>query len=201
MTDIENQIKSYDSKISLVEGKIISMTEKIKSLTITKEGKTAAQSEKIRKDQLKLLKKINILRIQMSDMKNTQLLMIINLQRQTMLETKQLVRDTSELQRNISNDPEANPYYYSRKEKDPQYSEIARKRTSMRMRGKNPGAFTSNILEQDMRSLEQDDGADPVLMLVANKMGQKKKSKSMKKRSKGKSKGRSTRGSMRRRRR
>ena len=56
-------------------------------------------------------------------------------------------------------------------------------------------------MEQDIRSLQQDDGADPVLMLVANKMGQKKKSKSMKKRSKGKSKGRSTRGSMRRRRR
>ena len=88
---------------------------------------------------------------------------------------------TSKLQRELSNDPVANPYFYSRKEKNPKYADIAKKRTSMRMRGKNPGPWTSDLMSQELRSLEMEDGADPTLAAVAKQMGQKK---SKKKRSK-----------------
>ena len=204
MADIEKQIDDYDSKISSVEGKIETMTDKVKSLSASKNGKSDKEIEKIRREQLLLLKKIKILQKQMSDMRNTQLMMIINLGQ----DSQKLALDTAILQRNVSEDSTANPYFYSRKEKLPQYAAIAQKRTNMRQRGKNPGPWTSDLEEQELRSFEQEDGQDPVLAEVSTKMGQKKKnkknkSKHMKKKSKGKgkSKGRSSRGSMRRRRR
>ena len=84
---------------------------------------------------------------------------------------------TSKLQKDLSDDPVANPYFYSRKEKNPKYADIAKKRTSMRMRGKNPGPWTSDLMSQELRSLEMEDGADPTLAAVAKQMGQKKSKK------------------------
>lgn len=177
MSDIQNQIDEYDSKISSVEGKIQSMMDKIKSLSMDKTNKTGKQLEKNRKDQLELLKKIKILQKQLTDMTNTQLMMIINLGQ----DSQMLIDETETLQRNISADPVANPYFYSRKEKDPKFAEHAKKRTSMRMRGKNPGPFTEDLISQELRSLEQDEGADPTLAAVAKQMGQKRKGKKSKK--------------------
>lgn len=104
---------------------------------------------------------------------------------------------TSKLQKDLSDDPVANPYFYSRKEKVPKYAEIAKKRTSMRMRGKNPGPWTSDLMSQELRSLEMEDGADPTLAAVAKQMGQKKSKK--KKSKKPKRSKRSSRSKSRRR--
>ena len=201
MDDLERQIDDYDTKLSSVEGKIQTMTDKIKSLSLSKENKTAQQQQKIRKDQMDLLKKIKVLEKQMSDMRNVQLMMIINLGR----DSQKLALDTSILQRNVSEDPTANPYFYSRKEKLPQYADIAKKRTSMRMRGKNPGPWTSDLMSQELRSLEQEEGADPTLAEVAKQMGQKRKGKKSKKpkkpNSRFKSRGATRRNMSRRRRR
>ena len=200
MADIQNQIDEYDSKISSVEGKIQSMMDKIKSLSMDKTNKTGKQLEKNRKDQLELLKKIKILQKQLTDMTNTQLMMIINLGQ----DSQMLIDETETLQRNISADPEANPYFYSRKEKDPKYADIAKKRTSMRMRGKNPGPWTSDLMSQELRSLEiEDDAVDSTLAAVAKQMGQKKKKSKKPKKSmrRPKSRGKTRRNMSRRRRR
>ena len=113
---------------------------------------------------------------------------------------------TSKLQKDLSDDPVANPYFYSRKEKDPKYADIAKKRTSMRMRGKNPGPWTSDLMSQELRSLEiEDDAVDSTLAAVAKQMGQKKKKKKSKKPKKSmkrsKSRGKTRRNMSRRRRR
>jgi hypothetical protein len=100
---------------------------------------------------------------------------------------------TSKLQKDLSDDPVANPYFYSRKEKDPKYAEIAKKRTSMRMRGKNPGPWTSDLMSQELRSLEMEDGADPTLAAVAKQMGQKKSKKKKSKKPKRSSRSKSRR--------
>ena len=160
------------------------MTDKIKSLSLSKENKTAQQLQKIRKEQMDLLKKIKVLEKQMSDMRNVQLMMIINLGR----DSQRLALDTAILQRNVSQDPNENPYFYSRKEKLPQYADIAKKRTSMRMRGKNPGPWTSDLEEQELRSYEHEEGEDSTLAEVAKQMGQKKKPKRSMKRPKSRGK-------------
>ena len=71
---------------------------------------------------------------------------------------------TSELSRNVSKDPNLNPYWYSRSELLPKHAAVAHKRTSMRARGKNPGKFNSDIRLYDDISQEQEGMEDPDLI-------------------------------------
>ena len=94
--------------------------------------------------------------------------------------TQQLVDACAQLARNASKDPAVNPYFYSRNESKPEHAEVAHKRASMRARGKNPGPWTSSLDAHNMRSAEQEEGADSILIgveaeRVAAARGQKKK--------------------------
>jgi len=119
--------------------------------------------------------------------------------------TQQLVDACAQLARNASKDPAVNPYFYSRNESKPEHAEVAHKRASMRARGKNPGPWTSSLDAHNMRSAEQEEGADSILIgveaeRVAAARGQKKKRRGkkgnrskMKKSKKSKSKSKSRR--------
>ena len=94
--------------------------------------------------------------------------------------TQQLVDACAQLARNASKDPAVNPYFYSRNESKPEHAEVAHKRASMRARGKNPGPWTSSLDAHNMRSAEQEEGADSILIgveaeRVAAARGSKKK--------------------------
>ena len=94
--------------------------------------------------------------------------------------TQQLVDACAQLKRNASTDPAVNPYFYSRNEAKPEHAVVAHKRASMRARGKNPGPWTSSLDAHNMRSAEQEEGADSILIgveaeRVAAAHGQKKK--------------------------
>ena len=78
--------------------------------------------------------------------------------------TKQLLDATAELSRNLSTDPNQNPYWYSRRELLPANAAVAQKRTSMRARGKNPGRFKSNLGSYDNISQEQEGMEDQDLI-------------------------------------
>jgi hypothetical protein len=116
--------------------------------------------------------------------------------------TQQLVDACAQLARNASKDPAVNPYFYSRNEAKPEHAAVAHKRASMRARGKNPGPWTSSLDAHNMRSAEQEEGADSILIgveaeRVAAAHGQKKKKRGkkgnrskMKKSKKSKSKSR-----------
>ena len=124
--------------------------------------------------------------------------------------TQAIVDATAELSRNVSADPNLNPYWYSRNETTPESGgvlkpenvAVAHKRASMRARGKNPGPWTSSLDAHNMRSAEQEEGADSILIgveaeRVAAAHGQKKKKRGkkgnrskMKKSKKSKSKSR-----------
>ena len=80
--------------------------------------------------------------------------------------TQQLVDACAQLARNASKDPAVNPYFYSRNESKPEHAEVAHKRASMRARGKNPGPWTSSLDAHNMRSAEQEEGADSILIGV-----------------------------------
>ena len=112
--------------------------------------------------------------------------------------TQQLIDAAAQLQRNASRDPAVNPYFYSRNEALPEHAAVAHKRASMRARGKNPGPWTSSLDAHNMRSAQQEEGADSVLIRdtaerAAAAHGQKKKRRGKKgkrskmKKSKGKS--------------
>jgi hypothetical protein len=119
--------------------------------------------------------------------------------------TQQLVDACAQLARNASKDPAVNPYFYSRNEAKPEHAAVAHKRASMRARGKNPGPWTSSLDAHNMRSAEQEEGADSILIgveaeRVAAARGQKKKRRGkkgnrskMKKSKKSKSKSKSRR--------
>jgi len=160
-----DQVKELQAKIDENNVKIESITSKVQELS--KKGAS-------RKQLLTLLTKRKALSQQNVTLDN-QIIPLLE------VDVKVMGLKTSKLQKDLSDDPVANPYFYSRKEKDPKYAEIAKKRTSMRMRGKNPGPWTSDLMSQELRSLEMEDGADPTLAEVAKQMGQKK---SKKKRSK-----------------
>ena len=186
---IFKQVQTLQNKIDTNTKKIDAITLKVKELS--KKGASRTQL-------LELFKHRKTLSQQNADLDN-QILPLMQ------ADVNVMTMKNAKLQKNLSNDPEANPYYYSRKEKDPKYADIAKKRTSMRMRGKNPGPWTSNLMSQELRSFEMEDGADPTLAAVAKQMGQRKKSKKSKKSKKpvksSKPKGKSRRNMSRRRRR
>ena len=183
------QVQTLQKKIDANNAKIDTITQKVEELFKRGASKTQIMT---------LLKQRKMLSEQNASLDNQ----IIPLMK---MDVNVMSMQTSKLQRELSNDPEANPYYYSRKEKNPKYADIAKKRTSMRMRGKNPGPWTSDLMSQELRSLEQEEGADPTLAEVAKKMGQKKKPKKTKKPKRSmrrpKSKGKTRRSMSRRRRR
>lgn len=184
------QVQTLQKKIDANSAKIDSITQKMKELSESGAPRTRIMA---------LLKQRKMLSEQNVALDNQ----IIPLME---MDVNVMGMQTSKLQRELSNDPEANPYFYSRKEKDPKYADIAKKRTSMRMRGKNPGPWTSDLMSQELRSLEiEDDAVDSTLAAVAKQMGQKKKKKKSKKSKKSmkrsKSRGKTRRNMNRRRRR
>ena len=183
------QVQTLQRKIDENNAKIDTITQKMKKLSEKGASKTQLMT---------LLKQRKMLSEQNAGLDNQ----IIPLMQ---MDVNVMGMQTSKLQRELSNDPEANPYFYSRKEKDPKYADIAKKRTSMRMRGKNPGPWTYDLMSQELRSLEQEEGADPTLAEVAKQMGQKRKGKKSKKPKKSmrrpKSRGKTRRNMSRRRRR
>jgi len=184
------QAQTLQKKIDANSAKIDSITQKMKELSESGAPRTRIMA---------LLKQRKMLSEQNVALDNQ----IIPLME---MDVNVMGMQTSKLQRELSNDPEANPYFYRRKEKDPKYADIAKKRTSMRMRGKNPGPWTSDLMSQELRSLEiEDDAVDSTLAAVAKQMGQKKKGKKSKKPKKSmrrpKSRGKTRRNMSRRRRR
>tara|TARA_Y100000022_G_scaffold181254_1_gene173779 strand:+ start:29 stop:598 length:570 start_codon:yes stop_codon:yes gene_type:complete len=182
------QVQTLQKKIDANNAKIDSITKKMKELSESGAPRTRIMA---------LLKQRKMLSEQNVALDNQ----IIPLME---MDVNVMGLKTSKLQRELSNDPEANPYFYSRKEKDPKYADIAKKRTSMRMRGKNPGPWTSDLMSQELRSLEiEDDAVDSTLAAVAKQMGQKKKKSKKPKKSmkRSKSRGKTRRNMSRRRRR
>lgn len=183
------QVQTLQKKIDANNAKIDSITQKAKELSESGAPKTRIMA---------LLKQRKMLSEQNVALDNQ----IIPLMQ---MDVNVMGMQTSKLQRELSNDPEANPYFYSRKEKDPKYADIAKKRTSMRMRGKNPGPWTSNLMSQELRSYEHEEGEDSTLAEVAKQMGQKRKGKKSKKPKKSmrrpKSRGKTRRNMSKRRRR
>ena len=183
------QVQTLQKEIDTNNAKIDTITQKMKELSESGASRTRIMA---------LLKQRKMLSEQNVALDNQ----IIPLMQ---MDVKVMGLKTSKLQKDLSDDPVANPYFYSRKEKNPKYADIAKKRTSMRMRGKNPGPWTSDLMSQELRSLEMEDGDDPTLAAVAKQMGQKKKRKKSKKPKKSKrrskSKGKTRRNMSKRRRR
>ena len=209
MDAIENDITAIEQRIAAIVGNIEQWTAEVVELNRTKPTVPGPGQNAVKRQQLAIVKRITrerkrlpALQDQLGQSEEILLSLMAGEIAAEGRTTQQLADEAAKLQRNASIDPAVNPYFYSRNESKPEHAEVAHKRASMRARGKNPGPWTSSLDAHNMRSAEQEEGADSILIgveaeRVAAAHGQKKKKRGkkgnrskMKKSKKSKSKSR-----------
>ena len=200
MEGIQTQITATEQRIAASTGNIEQWTAEVQELI--RQNAPKAQKMLIVKRVSATRKSRSILQGQLAQLEDTLLSLQAGEVAAEGRATQQLVDACAQLKRNASKDPAVNPYFYSRNESKPEHAEVAHKRASMRARGKNPGPWTSSLDAHNMRSAEQEEGADSILIgveaeRVAAARGSKKKRRGkkgnrskMKKSKKSKSKSR-----------
>ena len=203
MEGIQTQITATEQRIAASTGNIEQWTAEVQELI--RQNAPKAQKMLIVKRVSATRKSRSILQGQLAQLEDTLLSLQAGEVAAEGRATQQLVDACAQLKRNASKDPAVNPYFYSRNESKPEHAEVAHKRASMRARGKNPGPWTSSLDAHNMRSAEQEEGADSILIgveaeRVAAARGSKKKRRGkkgnrskMKKSKKSKSKSKSRR--------
>ena len=168
MDKLENQITEHAAKIESIRAVMKKHNDKIHELGAKKPSSPGPERNEIERQQQVQMTKWNMqhqrlpeLQLELGRMEEAQLAVEvgevepqIQLHGDTSLQV--FLDETSELSRNISADPNKNPYWYSRRELEPKHAAVAQKRTSMRARGKNPGEFKSNLRSYDDISQEQE---------------------------------------------
>ena len=178
MEGIQAQITATEQRIAASTGNIEQWTAEVQELI--RQNAPKAQKMLIVKRVSATRKSRSILQGQLAQLEDTLLSLQAGEVAAEGRATQQLVDACAQLKRNASKDPAVNPYFYSRNESKPEHAEVAHKRASMRARGKNPGPWTSSLDAHNMRSAEQEEGADSILIgveaeRVAAAHGQKKK--------------------------
>ena len=176
MDKLENQITEHAAKIESIRVVMKKHKDKIHELGAKKPRSPGPERNEIERQQQVQMTKWNMqhqrlpeLQLELGRMEEAQLAVEvgevepqIQLHGDTSLQV--FLDETSELSRNVSKDPNKNPYWYSRRELDPKHAAVAHKRTSMRARGKNPGKFNSDIRFLNDISHEQEGMEDPDLI-------------------------------------
>ena len=187
MDAIENDITAIEQRIAAIVGNIEQWTAEVVELNRTKPTVPGPGQNAVKRQQLVIVKRITrerkrlpALQDQLGQSEEILLSLMAGEIAAEGRTTQQLVDEAAQLQRNASKDPAVNPYFYSRNESKPEHAEVAHKRASMRARGKNPGPWTSSLDAHNMRSAEQEEGADSILIgveaeRVAAARGSKKK--------------------------
>ena len=183
MEGIQTQITATEQRIAASTGNIEQWTAEVQELI--RQNAPKAQKMLLVKKVSATRKARSILQGQLAQLEDTLLSLQAGEVAAEGRATQQLVDACAQLKRNASKDPAVNPYFYSRNESKPEHAEVAHKRASMRARGKNPGPWTSSLDAHNMRSAQQEEGADSILMgveaeRVAAAHGQKKKRRSKK---------------------
>jgi len=178
MEGIQTQITATEQRIAASTGNIEQWTAEVQELI--RQNAPKAQKMLIVKRVSATRKSRSILQGQLAQLEDTLLSLQAGEVAAEGRATQQLVDACAQLARNASKDPAVNPYFYSRNESKPEHAEVAHKRASMRARGKNPGPWTSSLDAHNMRSAEQEEGADSILIgveaeRVAAARGSKKK--------------------------
>ena len=178
MEGIQTQITATEQRIAASTGNIEQWTAEVQELI--RQNAPKAQKMLIVKRVSATRKSRSILQGQLAQLEDTLLSLQAGEVAAEGRATQQLVDACAQLKRNASKDPAVNPYFYSRNESKPEHAEVAHKRASMRARGKNPGPWTSSLDAHNMRSAEQEEGADSILIgveaeRVAAARGSKKK--------------------------
>ena len=178
MEGIQAQITATEQRIAASTGNIEQWTAEVQELI--RQNAPKAQKMLIVKRVSATRKSRSILQGQLAQLEDTLLSLQAGEVAAEGRATQQLVDACAQLKRNASKDPAVNPYFYSRNESKPEHAEVAHKRASMRARGKNPGPWTSSLDAHNMRSAEQEEGADSILIgveaeRVAAARGSKKK--------------------------
>ena len=187
MDAIKNDITAIEQRIAAIMGNIEQWTAEVVELNRTKPTVPGPGQNAVKRQQLVIVKRITRERKRLPALQDqlgqSEEILLSLLAGEIAAEgrtTQQLVDEAAQLQRNASTDPAVNPYFYSRNEAKPEHAAVAHKRASMRARGKNPGPWTSSLDSHNMRSVEQEEGADPALIRdtaerAAAAHGQKKK--------------------------
>ena len=178
MEGIQAQITATEQRIAASTGNIEQWTAEVQELI--RQNAPKAQKMLLVKKVSATRKARSILQGQLAQLEDTLLSLQAGEVAAEGRATQQLVDACAQLKRNASKDPAVNPYFYSRNESKPEHAEVAHKRASMRARGKNPGPWTSSLDAHNMRSAEQEEGADSILIgveaeRVAAARGSKKK--------------------------
>ena len=179
MDRIQAQITTVEQRIAANEANIEQWTEEFHEVVVKSahnQHKKALIVKKISRERKSLV----LSQGQLAQLEDTLLSLQAGEIAVDRRDTQQLIDAAAQLQRNASTDPAVNPYFYSRNEAKPEHAAVAHKRASMRARGKNPGPWTSSLDSHNMRSEEQEEGADPALIRdtaerAAAAHGQKKK--------------------------
>ena len=192
MDAIENDITAIEQRIAAIVGNIEQWTAEVVELNRTKPTVPGPGQNAVKRQQLVIVKRITrerkrlpALQDQLGQSEEILLSLMAGEIAAEGRTTQQLADEAAKLQRNASIDPAVNPYFYSRNEAKPEHAAVAHKRASMRARGKNPGPWTSSLDSHNMRSEEQEEGADPALIRdtaerAAAAHGQKKKTRGKK---------------------
>ena len=189
---MESATDSLIKQMEVIQAKIDDNSKKMKGFD--DKLKVLLSSGGTKREMITELKKKKLLTAQNSKLEvqvNSLMNAAVNMETKAVVKNNEkFISDTAQLQRQISLDPtKANPRHYkSRRElnkdekSDPEIKDqrvITNKRESMRLKGKDPGPWTSDmsIGEQEQRSVGQDEDLEEA---VVARIGAKKKNKSKK---------------------